>query len=87
MSVSRLLLNQWLPSLLPLLLAGLAGVELGLRARARAAHTCARWGAPGDGGLFEHGDAIIGGLFSLYYEPPPTAVNFTQRPNYKSCTG
>lgn len=80
----QLLLNWWLPSLLSLLLlTGLAG----LRVRVQAAHACSRWGAPSDGGLFQHGDAIIGGLFSLYYEPPPTALNFTHPPDYKSCTG
>lgn len=87
MSVFQLLLSQWPPSLVPLLLAGVVGVQLGLRVRVQAAHTCSRWGAPGDGGLFEHGDAIIGGLFSLHYEPQPMDADFTHPPNYKSCTG
>lgn len=89
MSFFPRLFNLWLPSILLLLFAGFEGLELGLRVGVQVvqALTCSQWGAHSDGGLFQDGDVLIGGLFSIHYKPPPTAHNFTHRPNYKSCTG
>uniref|UniRef100_A0A3B4YNS8 Olfactory receptor C family, r1 n=1 Tax=Seriola lalandi dorsalis TaxID=1841481 RepID=A0A3B4YNS8_SERLL len=49
--------------------------------------TCSRFGTSIDQGLFQDGDVVIGGLFSLYYKPPAIDHDFTQLPDYKSCTG
>ncbi|XP_078022909.1 extracellular calcium-sensing receptor-like [Epinephelus lanceolatus] len=72
-----------------LLLLGLEGSQLGLRVGLQVAQavSCSRWGKPDDQGLFQDGDVVIGGLFSLYYQPPATDNGFTQLPHNKPCTG
>ncbi|XP_054867832.1 extracellular calcium-sensing receptor-like isoform X2 [Amphiprion ocellaris] len=71
------------------LLVGLVGRQLGLRVGLQVVHTvtCSQWGAPSDKRLFEDGDVIIGGLFSLRYSPPAIDRDFTQQPDYKPCSG
>ncbi|XP_029027447.1 extracellular calcium-sensing receptor-like [Betta splendens] len=49
--------------------------------------TCSRLGTPSRQGLFQDGDIIIGGLFTLHYQNPAAYHNFTQKPEYKPCTG
>lgn len=44
------------------------------------AQTCCQWSTPSE---LENGDAVVGGLFNLYYKPPDTARNFTQQPTTK----
>ncbi|KAK9520986.1 hypothetical protein VZT92_020837 [Zoarces viviparus] len=72
-----------------LLLVGLVCRQLGLRVGLQVVQTatCSRWGALSDQGLFQEGDVVIGGLFSLYYKPPAIDSDFTQLPYYKPCTG
>ncbi|XP_069390808.1 extracellular calcium-sensing receptor-like [Paralichthys olivaceus] len=48
--------------------------------------TCSRWGSSSIQGLFQDGDLIIGGLFSLYNKPPAIDQDFTQQPRYQSCS-
>ncbi|XP_054461970.1 extracellular calcium-sensing receptor-like [Anoplopoma fimbria] len=74
---------------LSLLFVGLVGRQLGLRVGLQVVQTatCSRWGAPSDQGLFQEGDVVIGGLFSLYYKPPDLDNDFIQLPYYKPCTG
>uniref|UniRef100_A0A3P8S6F6 Olfactory receptor C family, r1 n=1 Tax=Amphiprion percula TaxID=161767 RepID=A0A3P8S6F6_AMPPE len=63
-------------------------LQLGLRVGLQVVHTvtCSQWGAPSDKRLFEDGDVIIGGLFSLRYSPPAIDRDFTQQPDYKPCS-
>ncbi|XP_028320824.1 extracellular calcium-sensing receptor-like [Gouania willdenowi] len=49
--------------------------------------TCTQWSTPGDKGLFQDGDIIIGGLFSLRFIPPALNQDFNEQPSYKACTG
>uniref|UniRef100_A0A3Q3BBC9 Olfactory receptor C family, r1 n=1 Tax=Kryptolebias marmoratus TaxID=37003 RepID=A0A3Q3BBC9_KRYMA len=51
-------------------LVGLVGRQLGLRVGFQGVQTlnCSRWGTPSDKGVFEDGDVILGGLFSLHSE-------------------
>ncbi|XP_059187162.1 extracellular calcium-sensing receptor-like [Centropristis striata] len=72
-----------------LLLVGLLGRQLGLRVGFQVIHTatCSRWGTADDQGLFQKGDVVLGGLFSLYYKPPAMNHDFTQQPQNKPCTG
>ena len=79
----------WTRSVPSLLLVGLVGRQLGLRAGLQVVQTvnCSRWGTPGAKGLFEDGDVIIGGLFSLHYAPAAGAHDYTQQPGNKPCTG
>ncbi|XP_056230644.1 extracellular calcium-sensing receptor-like [Seriola aureovittata] len=65
------------------------GRQLGLRVGLQVVQTvtCSRLGTSIDQGLFQDGDVVIGGLFSLYYKPPAIDHDFTQLPDYKSCTG
>ncbi|XP_065816815.1 extracellular calcium-sensing receptor-like [Labrus bergylta] len=72
-----------------LLLVGLVGRQLGLRVGLQVVQTltCSRWGSPSDQGLFQEGNVVIGGLFSLRYNPSATYQDFTQLPYYQSCTG
>ncbi|XP_014913696.1 olfactory receptor CR1 [Poecilia latipinna] len=67
----------------------LVGRQLGPGAGMQPAQTltCSRWGTPSDGGLFEDGDVIIGGLFNLHYMPPVKDQRFTLEPDNKPCTG
>ncbi|XP_068440271.1 extracellular calcium-sensing receptor-like [Clinocottus analis] len=73
----------------PLLLVGLLCSQLGLRVGVQALQTatCSRWVTPSGEGLFQEGDVVIGGLFSLYLKPPAVDNDFTQQPHYKPCTG
>ncbi|XP_041796790.1 extracellular calcium-sensing receptor-like [Chelmon rostratus] len=79
----------WLSSASSLLLVGLVGRQLGLRVGLQCVQTvtCSRWGTTSNQGLFQDGDVVIGGLFSLHSQPPATDHNFTQLPQYKPCTG
>ncbi|XP_074535652.1 extracellular calcium-sensing receptor-like [Halichoeres trimaculatus] len=81
------LLALW-PSL-PLLLVGLVGRQLGLRLELQVVQslTCSRWGSPGDQGLFQDGDVVIGGLFNFRSRPSTTEKDFTKLPYYLPCTG
>ncbi|CAG6001772.1 unnamed protein product [Menidia menidia] len=72
----------WMCSAPPQLLVGL---RVGLQ-MAQAAN-CSRWGSPSEKGLFEDGDVIIGGLFSLRYSPPDKNHDFIQLPENRPCTG
>ncbi|XP_030007224.1 extracellular calcium-sensing receptor-like [Sphaeramia orbicularis] len=57
---------------------GLEGVQ---------ATVCSRWETHTKKGLFQDGDAIIGGLFNLYYKPSFAEQDFTKKPHYQSCSG
>ncbi|XP_055370247.1 extracellular calcium-sensing receptor-like [Betta splendens] len=48
---------------------------------------CSQWGKPGNAGVFQDGDVIIGGLFNLNYKNPALDHDFTRLPYYKPCTG
>lgn len=89
MSFFLWIFTLWQFSVLLLLLVGFGGRQLGLRVGLRVvrAAACSRWGTPIDEGLFQDGDVVIGGLFSLHYKPPDTTHNFTQLPIYTPCTG
>lgn len=78
--------TRYAPSLL---LVGLLGRQLGLQAGFQVVETanCSRWGTSSDNGLFEDGDIIIGGLFSLRYTPPSIDYSFMQQPDIKPCKG
>ncbi|XP_075330713.1 olfactory receptor CR1 [Odontesthes bonariensis] len=73
----------------PLLFVGLLGRQMGLRVGLQMAQAvnCSQWGTPSDKGLFEDGDVIFGGLFSLHYSPPDKGHHFTQLPDNRPCTG
>ncbi|XP_074496819.1 extracellular calcium-sensing receptor-like [Sebastes fasciatus] len=83
------LFTQWPSSAPSLLLVGLVGRQLGLRVGLHLVQTatCSRWGTPSNQGLFQDGDVVIGGLFSLHYRLPAIDNDFTQLPHYKPCTG
>ncbi|XP_070825812.1 extracellular calcium-sensing receptor-like [Chaetodon trifascialis] len=83
------LFTPWSSSASFLLIVGLVGRQLGLRVGLQLVQTvtCSQWGTPSDQGLFQDGDVVIGGLFSLHYKPPATVNDFTQLPRYKPCTG
>ncbi|XP_012737436.3 extracellular calcium-sensing receptor [Fundulus heteroclitus] len=89
MSLLSQLITRWTLSALSLLLVWLVGRPLGLGVGIKMAQTlnCYRWGTPSDRGLFEDGDVIFGGLFSLRYMPPAKDYRFTQQPDNKPCTG
>uniref|UniRef100_A0A672Z8K5 Olfactory receptor C family, r1 n=1 Tax=Sphaeramia orbicularis TaxID=375764 RepID=A0A672Z8K5_9TELE len=53
---------------------GLEGVQ---------ATVCSRWETHTKKGLFQDGDAIIGGLFNLYYKPSFAEQDFTKKPHYQ----
>ncbi|XP_030600097.1 extracellular calcium-sensing receptor-like [Archocentrus centrarchus] len=48
---------------------------------------CSQLGAPSNRGVFQDGDVIIGGLFSLHYIPSAVEQDFTKLPHYNPCTG
>ncbi|XP_068575571.1 olfactory receptor CR1 [Cebidichthys violaceus] len=83
------LFTLWPSSVPSLLLVWLVGRQLGLRVGLQCVQTetCSRWGAPGNQGLLQDGDVVIGGLFALHYQPPAIDNDFTQLPHYKPCTG
>uniref|UniRef100_A0A3B4YJR6 Olfactory receptor C family, r1 n=1 Tax=Seriola lalandi dorsalis TaxID=1841481 RepID=A0A3B4YJR6_SERLL len=89
MSLFSWLFTLWPCSTPSLLLLGFMGRQLGLRVGLQVVQTvtCSRFGTSIDQGLFQDGDVVIGGLFSLYYKPPAIDHDFTQLPDYKSCTG
>uniref|UniRef100_UPI0009B3FF64 extracellular calcium-sensing receptor-like n=1 Tax=Monopterus albus TaxID=43700 RepID=UPI0009B3FF64 len=89
MSIFSWFFTLWHSSASSLLLVGLVGRQLGLRVGLQVAQTatCSRWSTPSDQGLFQHGDVVIGGLFNIYNKPPALDHDFTQLPQYKSCTG
>ncbi|XP_058489370.1 extracellular calcium-sensing receptor-like isoform X2 [Solea solea] len=76
--------SLWLGSAPSPLLVGLVG--LGFGSQLVQAVACSRWETPGVTGLFQDGDVVIGGLFSLYYQPPALDHDFSQLPLYKPCT-
>lgn len=76
------LLTQWSSSLL---LLSVVGRHTGLKVV--QAIVCSQWGTPGNKGLSQDGDVIIGGLFNLYYIPSAIEQGFTKLPHYKPCTG
>uniref|UniRef100_A0A3Q1FWW7 Olfactory receptor C family, r1 n=1 Tax=Acanthochromis polyacanthus TaxID=80966 RepID=A0A3Q1FWW7_9TELE len=80
-----LLLCLLTPSALSRLLFCVVGREMGLEGLQLTG--CSRWGAPGNRSLFQDGDVIIGGLFSLHYIPSAVEQDFTKLPHYKPCTG
>uniref|UniRef100_A0A3P8S7V0 Olfactory receptor C family, r1 n=1 Tax=Amphiprion percula TaxID=161767 RepID=A0A3P8S7V0_AMPPE len=80
-----LLLCFLTPSALSLLLLCVVGRAMGLDGLQVTG--CSRWGAPGNRSLFQDGDVIIGGLFSLHYIPSAVEQDFTKLPHYKPCTG
>ncbi|XP_034051721.1 extracellular calcium-sensing receptor-like [Gymnodraco acuticeps] len=67
----------------------LVGSQLGLRLGLQMVQTatCTQWGTPSDQGLFKDGDVVIGGLFSLFYNPAAIDNGFTELPHNKPCTG
>uniref|UniRef100_UPI0037E9C917 extracellular calcium-sensing receptor-like n=1 Tax=Semicossyphus pulcher TaxID=241346 RepID=UPI0037E9C917 len=83
------LFTLWPSSASSLLLVGLVGRQLGLRVGLQVVQTltCSRLSSTSDQGLFQEGDVVIGGLFSLRYKPPATNHDFTQLPYYQPCTG
>ncbi|XP_068613885.1 extracellular calcium-sensing receptor-like [Brachionichthys hirsutus] len=89
MSLVSWFFTLWSSSALPLLLVGPVGRQMGLRVGLQVVQTaiCSRWGTLSDEGLYQDGDVVIGGLFSLHYKPPATAHNFTQPPYNRPCTG
>ncbi|XP_023817608.2 olfactory receptor CR1 [Oryzias latipes] len=89
MSWGYRLVTLWTSHAPSLLLVGLLGRQLGLQAGFQVVKTtnCSRWGTHSDNGLFEDGDIIIGGLFSLRYTPPSVDYSFKQQPDNKPCTG
>lgn len=89
MSWAKWIFILWSCTAPSLLLVGLVGRQLGLQVGVQVVQTvtCSRWGTPGDQGLFEDGDVIIGGLFNLHYNPPAINYDFTQQPYNNTCTG
>lgn len=83
------LITLWTCSVPSLLVLWLLGRQLELRVGIQMVQTlnCSQWGTPSDRGLFEDGDVIIGGLFSLRYMPPVKDHRFTLQPDNKPCTG
>ncbi|XP_070685466.1 extracellular calcium-sensing receptor-like [Pempheris klunzingeri] len=78
------LLAQWSSSALMLLFLSVVGRWIGLEET--QAMVCSRWSALTNRSLYQDGDVIIGGLFSLYYTPSAVEQSFTERPNYEPCT-
>ncbi|XP_039865421.1 extracellular calcium-sensing receptor-like [Simochromis diagramma] len=89
MSWAKWIFILWSCTAPSLLLVGLVGRQLGLQVGVQVVQTvtCSRWGTPGDQGLFEDGDVIIGGLFNLHHNPPAINYDFTQQPYNNTCTG
>ncbi|KAF7647555.1 hypothetical protein LDENG_00170740 [Lucifuga dentata] len=83
------LLTLWPSSALSLLLVGMVGKQVGLRVGLQMVQTvmCSRWGAPSSYGLSQDGDVVIGGLFSLRYQPSAMNHDFTGLQHYTPCTG
>ncbi|KAK7905202.1 hypothetical protein WMY93_017809 [Mugilogobius chulae] len=48
---------------------------------------CTRWKSVSNQGLYQDGDVIIGGLYSLHYLPPNIDSDFTQPLLFKPCSG
>ncbi|XP_035768290.1 extracellular calcium-sensing receptor-like [Neolamprologus brichardi] len=48
---------------------------------------CSQLGAPSNRGVFQDGDVIIGGLFSLHYIPSAVEQDYTRLPHYEPCSG
>ncbi|XP_005937977.1 extracellular calcium-sensing receptor-like [Haplochromis burtoni] len=46
---------------------------------------CSQLGAPSNRGVFQDGDVIIGGLFSLHYIPSAVEQDYTRLPHYEPC--
>ncbi|XP_059187985.1 extracellular calcium-sensing receptor-like [Centropristis striata] len=65
----------------------LVGRQLGLRVGLQTVQTetCSRWGTPSNQGLFQDGDVVLGGLFTLHYQIPAIENDFSQLPHYKPC--
>ncbi|XP_008289750.1 extracellular calcium-sensing receptor-like [Stegastes partitus] len=68
-------------------LTGFVFVERLMGVEGLQATVCSRWGAPGNKSLFQDGDVVIGGLFSVHYIPSAVEQDFTKLPQYEPCNG
>ncbi|CAL9684086.1 unnamed protein product [Knipowitschia caucasica] len=48
---------------------------------------CNRWKSVSNQGLYQDGDVVIGGLYSLHYLPPNIDSDFTLPPLFSTCSG
>ncbi|XP_033833296.1 extracellular calcium-sensing receptor-like [Periophthalmus magnuspinnatus] len=49
--------------------------------------SCTHWRSMSNQGLYQDGDVVIGGLYSLHYLPPNIDSDFTHPPLFKMCSG
>ncbi|XP_056466460.1 extracellular calcium-sensing receptor [Gadus chalcogrammus] len=90
MSWASLLLTAWSSRAPSLLLLVMVGRDVGLRVGLEGVQTsmCSRTGSPmEESNLGQDGDIVLGGLFTLHYQPPDLDIDFVKPPHFNPCTG
>ncbi|KAJ3590133.1 hypothetical protein NHX12_008087 [Muraenolepis orangiensis] len=73
-----------------LLLVVMVSRDVGLRVGLEGVQTsmCSRWDSPmEESNQGQDGDVVIGGLFTLHYQPPDLDIEFIKPPHYNPCAG